>query len=151
MAKTKNDTDNEPLAEGTASNSETEVEIRPRRRRDRRDRGVRLQEGSKIREPGIGDSTAELEPLQKDSKNSVTLLGVANAFNLVRKVSDKMASKKQGKTIIKNNSYFHMGYASKIDAGRNSRHIFEKSSHSIVLGAGRTQFQIFKSNFSSLT
>ena len=99
MAKTKNDTDNEPLAEGTASNSETEVEIRPRRRRDRRDRGVRLQEGSKIREPGIGDSTAELEPLQKDSKNSVTLLGVANAFNLVRKVSDKMAAKKQGKTI----------------------------------------------------
>jgi len=60
----------------------------------RRGRGVRLREGSRIREPG---NDAETEPLAAENGQKSTLLGLSSAFNIVRKVSDKMANKKQGK------------------------------------------------------
>ena len=74
-----------------------------RKKKRRRDR-VRLQEGSRIREPGTGDP--ESEPFTNNdtqapgSKPSVTMLGIGSAFDLVRKVSDKMSSKKQGEKMI---------------------------------------------------
>ena len=60
----------------------------------RRGRGVRLREGSRIREPG---NDAETEPLAAENGQKSALLGLSSAFDLVRKVSDKMANKKQGK------------------------------------------------------
>lgn len=96
MAKERNGTsENEPLASST-----DEAEVRPRRSRGRRERGVRIQEASRIREPGITDPN-EVEQFKRssDNKNSkMTLLGVTSAFNLVQKVSDRIAiQKKQGK------------------------------------------------------
>ena len=99
MAKERNGTsENEPLASST-----DEAEVRPRRSRGRRERGGR-ERGVRIQEPGITDPT-ELEPFKRssDNKNSkMTLLGVTSAFNLVQKVSDKIAvsTKKQGKLNI---------------------------------------------------
>ena len=99
MAKERNGTsENEPLASST-----DEAEVRPRRSRGRRERGVRIQEASRIREPGITDPN-EVEQFKRssDNKNSkMTLLGVTSAFNLVQKVSDRIAiQKKQGKLNI---------------------------------------------------
>ena len=93
MAKERNGTsENEPLASST-----DEAEVRPRRSRGRRERGVRIQEASRIREPGITDPT-ELEPFKRSSDNNDSKMGVISAFNLVRIVSDKIAiQKKQGK------------------------------------------------------
>ena len=74
-----------------------------KRRRDR----VRLQEGSRIREPGSIEPEAvpftgiAPTPSSGDSENqkpnSVTMLGLSSALNLVTKISDKMSHKKQGK------------------------------------------------------
>ena len=94
MAKERNrSSESEPLAKTTNASSD-EAEVRPRKGR-RRERGVRLQEGSRIREPGTDPET---EPFQKNSENGKTpFLGVTSPFNIMRKLSDKMASKKQGK------------------------------------------------------
>jgi len=93
MAKERNGTsENEPLASST-----DEAEVRPRRSRGRRERGVRIQEASRIREPGITDPN-EVEQFKRssDNKNSkMTLLGVTSAFNLVQKVSDRIAIQKK--------------------------------------------------------
>ncbi len=64
----------------------------PLKRARRRERGA----GVRIREPMASGSEAEAEPLNKEGKQQ-GMLGVASAFNLVRKVSDRMSSKKQGK------------------------------------------------------
>jgi hypothetical protein len=71
----------------------------PRRAKGRRrERAVRLQEGPRNRE-SVSDTEAS-EPLRPPEGGKATMLGVASAFNLVRKVSDKMASKKQGRCTI---------------------------------------------------
>ena len=77
-----------------------------RKNKRRRDR-VRLQEGSRIREPGSIEPEAvpftgiAPTPSSGDSENqkpnSVTMLGLSSALNLVTKISDKMSHKKQGK------------------------------------------------------
>ena len=71
-----------------------------KRRRDR----VRLQECSRIREPGSIEPEAvpftgiTPTPSTGDSENkhSVTMLGLSSALNLVTKISDKMSHKKPG-------------------------------------------------------
>ena len=63
----------------------------------RRGRGVRLREGSRIREPG---NDAETEPLASENGQKSAIMGLSSAFNIVRRVSDKMAAKKQGKKIF---------------------------------------------------
>ena len=83
------------LNEPTLSYSEHR---KPKRRRER----VRLQEGSRIREPGSTDP--EAEPFTENENSGggnkpSTLLGLASAFNIVKRVSDKMSAKKQGKVI----------------------------------------------------
>jgi len=71
---------------------ENEVGSSRKSKSRRRGRGVRLREGSRIREPG---NDAETEPLAAENGQKSTLLGLSSAFNIVRKVSDKMANKKQ--------------------------------------------------------
>ena len=72
-----------------------------KRRRDR----VRLQEGSRIREPGSIEPEAVpftgIAPTpstggDSENKHSVTMLGLSSALNLVTKISDKMSHKKPG-------------------------------------------------------
>ena len=78
-----------------------------RRNKRRRDR-VRLQEGSRIREPGTVEPeevpfTGKLTPSSGEAEKkptAVTMLGFSSALNLVTKLSDKMSQKKQGKTIL---------------------------------------------------
>lgn len=86
------DMTSEAIPEGEATGHR---ERKGRRKFDR----VRLQEGSRIREPGA--DPAEEEPLKtkkdKSMGTTTTMLGVSSALNLVRKVSVKMTSKKQGK------------------------------------------------------
>ena len=80
------------------SENEPTSSLGPERKKKRRRDRVRLQEGSRIREPGSNDP--EAEPLTNETsggKNSMTMLGISSAFDLVKKVSDKMSSKKQGK------------------------------------------------------
>ena len=88
----------ELATEAAASDEAANVRKTKKRRRDR----VRLQEGSRIREPGATDP--ETEPFTdgsaragKQEASSITMLGFSSAFDLVRKVSDKMSAKKQGK------------------------------------------------------
>ena len=71
-------------------------ERKPKRRRER----VRLQEGSRIREPGSADPEAEpftTADNEASSGGHSAFLGLSSAFNIVKRVSDKMAAKKQGK------------------------------------------------------
>lgn len=83
----------QPEAANVPANTSTR---KNKRRRDR----VRLQEGSRIREPG---ADPEMEPLARStsqapseaSKSGMTVLGLGSAFDLVRRVSDKMSNKKQ--------------------------------------------------------
>ena len=73
-----------------------------RKNKRRRDR-VRLQEGSRIREPGSGEpETVPFTNVAPSSgtagnKPTPTMLGISSALNLVTKISDKMSNKKQGK------------------------------------------------------
>ena len=68
---------------------------RVRKNKRRRDR-VRLQEGSKIREPGSCEP--ETVPLTNvGNKTPVTMLGMSSAFNLVSKISDKINKSNKGK------------------------------------------------------
>lgn len=90
---------------GVSSSASEHEERRKKRRRDR----VRLQEGSRIGEPGTDPET---EPFAEGGRHNsstgekanMTMLGLSSAFDLVKKVSDKMSAKKQGKKLVENDA-----------------------------------------------